>query len=212
MFLVRLNTETRLPTGDSNELPSGVKTRLPPPYTVPNRFENYENVRYAALITAKGNAHLKLGLHVIALPWSEIWRGIKERAQCLEKICRRKDDLPPTLDSTGKGSIWGQRPCTFLVQGSRQFCGQQASTPKLDRSRRFILSQVSQSSQTQSVRKSIFVAHLPFSRFSPLNPDSMPAAAESPSPIGIANLPNQRHKIVAKRGAAFTIMVCGIPR
>jgi len=27
--------------------------------------------------------------------------------------------------------------------------------------------------------------------------------------IGIANLPNQRHKIVAKRGAAFTIMVVG---
>ncbi len=37
----------------------------------------------------------------------------------------------------------------------------------------------------------------------------MPAtsAVESASPIGIANLPNQRHKIVAKRGAAFTIMV-----
>ena len=34
-----------------------------------------------------------------------------------------------------------------------------------------------------------------------------PAAAKSASPIGIANLPNQRHKIVAKRGAAFTIMV-----
>jgi cell division control protein 12 len=34
-----------------------------------------------------------------------------------------------------------------------------------------------------------------------------PPAAESASPIGIANLPNQRHKIVAKRGAAFTIMV-----
>jgi len=34
-------------------------------------------------------------------------------------------------------------------------------------------------------------------------------AAESASPIGIANLPNQRHKIVAKRGAAFTIMVAG---
>lgn len=33
------------------------------------------------------------------------------------------------------------------------------------------------------------------------------AAAESASPIGIANLPNQRHKIVAKRGAGFTIMV-----
>lgn len=34
-----------------------------------------------------------------------------------------------------------------------------------------------------------------------------PTAAESASPIGIANLPNQRHKIVAKRGAGFTIMV-----
>ncbi|KAM0707803.1 hypothetical protein Q7P35_004452 [Cladosporium inversicolor] len=33
--------------------------------------------------------------------------------------------------------------------------------------------------------------------------------AETMSPIGIANLPNQRHKIVAKRGAAFTIMVAG---
>ncbi|OAA66974.1 Cell division protein GTP binding protein [Niveomyces insectorum RCEF 264] len=36
-----------------------------------------------------------------------------------------------------------------------------------------------------------------------------PVTAESASPIGIANLPNQRHKIVAKRGAAFTIMVAG---
>ncbi|KAG8895789.1 hypothetical protein FRC01_012191, partial [Tulasnella sp. 417] len=27
--------------------------------------------------------------------------------------------------------------------------------------------------------------------------------------IGIANLPNQRHKIVAKQGAHFTIMVVG---
>jgi cell division control protein 12 len=34
-----------------------------------------------------------------------------------------------------------------------------------------------------------------------------PQASESASPIGIANLPNQRHKIVAKRGAGFTIMV-----
>ena len=32
-------------------------------------------------------------------------------------------------------------------------------------------------------------------------------ATDSSSLIGIANLPNQRHKIVAKRGAAFTIMV-----
>jgi hypothetical protein len=38
-----------------------------------------------------------------------------------------------------------------------------------------------------------------------------PAAAESASPIGIANLPNQRHKIVAKRGAGFTIMVRDCP-
>ncbi|RCI07471.1 hypothetical protein L249_4550 [Ophiocordyceps polyrhachis-furcata BCC 54312] len=36
-----------------------------------------------------------------------------------------------------------------------------------------------------------------------------PPAPESASPIGIANLPNQRHKIVAKRGASFTIMVAG---
>ncbi|KAJ8061727.1 hypothetical protein OCU04_009525 [Sclerotinia nivalis] len=36
-----------------------------------------------------------------------------------------------------------------------------------------------------------------------------PPTAENASPIGIANLPNQRHKIVAKRGAAFTIMVAG---
>lgn len=53
-----------------------------------------------------------------------------------------------------------------------------------------------------------------------------PPTSENASPIGIANLPNQRvslalkvlpditdlgeqHKIVAKRGAAFTIMVAG---
>ncbi|KXG49637.1 uncharacterized protein PGRI_056050 [Penicillium griseofulvum] len=35
------------------------------------------------------------------------------------------------------------------------------------------------------------------------------STSETASPIGIANLPNQRHKIVAKRGAAFTIMVAG---
>jgi len=37
----------------------------------------------------------------------------------------------------------------------------------------------------------------------------MAPSTETASPIGIANLPNQRHKIVAKRGAAFTIMVAG---
>lgn len=29
------------------------------------------------------------------------------------------------------------------------------------------------------------------------------------SGVGIAHLPNQRHKIVSKRGANFTLMVCG---
>ncbi|KAI7275869.1 cdc12 like protein, partial [Hortaea werneckii] len=38
---------------------------------------------------------------------------------------------------------------------------------------------------------------------------SLVSMAESATPIGIANLPNQRHKIVAKRGAAFTVMVAG---
>ncbi|KAL9015183.1 MAG: hypothetical protein Q9173_000195 [Seirophora scorigena] len=37
----------------------------------------------------------------------------------------------------------------------------------------------------------------------------MAASAEAASLIGIVNLPNQRHKIVSKRGAAFTIMVAG---
>ncbi|KAF7722873.1 hypothetical protein EC973_002634 [Apophysomyces ossiformis] len=35
-----------------------------------------------------------------------------------------------------------------------------------------------------------------------------PVTVSSPG-IGIAHLPNQRHKIVTKRGANFTIMVCG---
>lgn len=41
---------------------------------------------------------------------------------------------------------------------------------------------------------------------------SAPVVAPSASTLpgtGIANLPNQRHKIVAKNGANFTIMVCG---
>jgi cell division control protein 12 len=42
----------------------------------------------------------------------------------------------------------------------------------------------------------------------------MEAVVSLPEPItapgtGIANLPNQRHKIVAKNGANFTLMVCG---
>jgi hypothetical protein len=37
----------------------------------------------------------------------------------------------------------------------------------------------------------------------------MAPAPLSSAGIGIANLPNQRHKIVAKRGANFTLMVVG---
>ena len=48
----------------------------------------------------------------------------------------------------------------------------------------------------------------PYSSQSSLSTINMAGpVAESASPICIANLPNQRHKIVAKRGAAFTIMV-----
>jgi cell division control protein 12 len=35
-----------------------------------------------------------------------------------------------------------------------------------------------------------------------------PLTVSSPG-IGIAHLPNQRHRIVTKKGAHFTIMVCG---
>jgi cell division control protein 12 len=49
------------------------------------------------------------------------------------------------------------------------------------------------------------------------NPEDLPNMTSLPPPAtssslpgtGIANLPNQRHKIVAKNGANFTIMVCG---
>ncbi|CDS07932.1 hypothetical protein LRAMOSA01881 [Lichtheimia ramosa] len=35
------------------------------------------------------------------------------------------------------------------------------------------------------------------------------ATATTTAGVGVAHLPNQRHKIVAKRGSKFTIMVCG---
>jgi hypothetical protein len=49
------------------------------------------------------------------------------------------------------------------------------------------------------------------------NLEDLPNMTSLPPPVtssslpgtGIANLPNQRHKIVAKNGANFTIMVCG---
>ncbi|CDH59667.1 cell division control protein 12 [Lichtheimia corymbifera JMRC:FSU:9682] len=37
----------------------------------------------------------------------------------------------------------------------------------------------------------------------------MAPAATIPDGVGVAHLPNQRHKIVSKRGANFTLMVCG---
>lgn len=37
----------------------------------------------------------------------------------------------------------------------------------------------------------------------------MSPSAVSTNGIGIADLPNQRHKIVAKRGTNFTLMVVG---
>lgn len=36
------------------------------------------------------------------------------------------------------------------------------------------------------------------------------APSAMPDGVGVAHLPNQRHKIVSKRGANFTLMVCGM--
>lgn len=45
---------------------------------------------------------------------------------------------------------------------------------------------------------------------SPMDTAPLPPSEPITSPgTGIANLPNQRHKIVAKNGANFTLMVCG---
>lgn len=45
---------------------------------------------------------------------------------------------------------------------------------------------------------------------SPMEAAPLPPSEPITSPgTGIANLPNQRHKIVAKNGANFTLMVCG---
>lgn len=39
--LTRSKTVTRLPTGDSRHVPSGLKQRFPLLYTVPSRLENW---------------------------------------------------------------------------------------------------------------------------------------------------------------------------
>ncbi|ORY96585.1 cell division control protein [Syncephalastrum racemosum] len=40
-------------------------------------------------------------------------------------------------------------------------------------------------------------------------PPSIPSLSDMKEPVGIAHLPNQCHRIVAKRGIAFNLMVCG---
>jgi cell division control protein 12 len=37
----------------------------------------------------------------------------------------------------------------------------------------------------------------------------MSAVTVSSSGVGIANLPNQKHRIVSNKGTNFTLMVCG---
>lgn len=45
-YLTRSKTVTRLPTGDSRHVPSGLKQRFPRLYTVPSRLENYRRYQY----------------------------------------------------------------------------------------------------------------------------------------------------------------------
>ena len=45
-YLTRSKTVTRLPTGDSRHVPSGLKQRFPRLYTVPSRLENYKRYQY----------------------------------------------------------------------------------------------------------------------------------------------------------------------
>jgi hypothetical protein len=42
-----------------------------------------------------------------------------------------------------------------------------------------------------------------------LNKNIQKMSPSASSGVGVAHLPNQRHKIVSKRGANFTLMVCG---
>lgn len=54
---------TRLPTGDSRQVPSGVKRRFPLLYTVPSRLENWRMVSRGAVAFVLRHAHLEIGLH-----------------------------------------------------------------------------------------------------------------------------------------------------
>lgn len=71
--------------------------------------------------------------------------------------------------------------------------------------------------QARSKRQTLYIYNLSFVTFSRLFVNTMTASpiedhsflAAGSTGTGIANLPNQRHKIVAKRGTHFTLMVCG---
>ena len=61
-YLIRSNTVTRLPTGESRQVPSGVNNRFPLLYTVPKRLENWVRVSFKeGLKKAKTNP--KFGFH-----------------------------------------------------------------------------------------------------------------------------------------------------
>ena len=62
-YLVKSKTDTLLPTGDSSELPSGVKMRLPCPYTVPSRFENYHDASERVQKDLEARMYLEISLH-----------------------------------------------------------------------------------------------------------------------------------------------------
>lgn len=44
-YFTKSKTVTRLPTGDKRQVPSGLKSRSPRLYTVPRRFENYDEIQ-----------------------------------------------------------------------------------------------------------------------------------------------------------------------
>ena len=63
-YCTRSKTDTRLPTGDSRQVPSGVKSRLPLRYTVPKRFENLKpsSAKSPASVLPR-TTYLKIRLH-----------------------------------------------------------------------------------------------------------------------------------------------------
>lgn len=56
-YWTRSKTETRLPTGESKQVPSGVKSRFPLRYTVPKRLENWAVSTFVGHIHIHGHTH-----------------------------------------------------------------------------------------------------------------------------------------------------------